>query len=130
MNVCALLREHAEPEFVELWDAINQVVAASGGSTSNTSLARQKAAVKVDYAVAKIVERVRHVQLREKRPVVAVLRRAIPVDGMLVDTATKVVSSSTQVGEVVEWAEGLCTNCPMVSLELTVPDTGVRGACK
>jgi hypothetical protein len=60
----------------------------------------------------------------ERKVVVAVLRRAIPVDGMLVDTSTKVVSTSTPVGEVIEWAEELCTNCPMVSLELTVPDGG------
>lgn len=41
-------RESAElPLQVALWDAINEVVAASGGSTSCTSVARQQAVVKV-----------------------------------------------------------------------------------
>jgi hypothetical protein len=36
---------------VPLWDAINDVVVASGGSASNTSVARQKAVVLVERAV-------------------------------------------------------------------------------
>ena len=36
---------------VALWDAINRVVAASGGNTACTSVARQLAVVEVDRAV-------------------------------------------------------------------------------
>lgn len=45
----------AQPEHLELWDAINEVVAASGGSTSCTNVARQKAVVRVHQAVTAIV---------------------------------------------------------------------------
>lgn len=40
---------------VELWDAINALVVASGGK-SNTSVARQKAVAAVEHAVAVVVE--------------------------------------------------------------------------
>ncbi len=39
---------------VALWDAINRVVAASGGDPGNTSVARQKAVVEVESVVARI----------------------------------------------------------------------------
>jgi len=42
---------------VELWDAINAVVAASGGR-SNTSVARQKAVADVERAVSAIIQSV------------------------------------------------------------------------
>jgi hypothetical protein len=38
--------------YVEFWDAINAVVVASGGSAENTSVARQKAVVRVEKALA------------------------------------------------------------------------------
>lgn len=39
---------------VRLWDAINGVVAASGGNVGNTSIARQKAVVVTEKVVAEI----------------------------------------------------------------------------
>jgi hypothetical protein len=45
----------AQPECVDLWDAINEVVAASGGRMSCTNVARQKAVVRVHQAVTAIV---------------------------------------------------------------------------
>jgi hypothetical protein len=39
------------PQHVAIWDAINEVVAASGGSTSTTNIARQKAVVSVERAL-------------------------------------------------------------------------------
>lgn len=52
-EVDALLarRGVGSPEHVELWEAINDVVVASGGSASCTSVARQKAVVRVENAV-------------------------------------------------------------------------------
>lgn len=41
---------------VALWDAINRVVAASGGNPGNTSVARQRAVVDVERVVAAIKE--------------------------------------------------------------------------
>lgn len=48
-------RRAGSPEHVELWDAINDVVIASGGSASCTSVARQKAVVRVENAVRALV---------------------------------------------------------------------------
>lgn len=42
---------------LDLWDAINAVVVASGGSAGNTSTARQNAVVKVERAIAALVRR-------------------------------------------------------------------------
>lgn len=42
---------------VDIWDAINDVVVASGGSAGNTSTARQNAVVKVERAIAALVRR-------------------------------------------------------------------------
>lgn len=42
---------------VELWDAINAVVAASGGDTGNTGVSRQKAVVLVEGVVDRMVDR-------------------------------------------------------------------------
>lgn len=39
---------------VVLWDAINRIVAASGGSPGNTSVARQRAVVEVERIVTEI----------------------------------------------------------------------------
>lgn len=39
---------------IALWDAINRVVAASGGNPGNTSVARQHAVVEVERIVAEI----------------------------------------------------------------------------
>ena len=39
---------------VKLWEAINAVVAASGGNTGNTSVARQKAVVEVEREIEAI----------------------------------------------------------------------------
>lgn len=44
----------AHPARVELWDAINRVVGASGGNSGNTSVARQRAVVEVERAVERI----------------------------------------------------------------------------
>jgi hypothetical protein len=43
---------------IALWDAVNMVVAASGGNVANTSVARQKAVVEVERAVDEIAVRV------------------------------------------------------------------------
>lgn len=44
---------------VELWDAINAVVVASGGSESSTGVARQKGVVRVESAVDALVDAAR-----------------------------------------------------------------------
>lgn len=45
---------------VKLWDAINDVVAASGGNTGNTSVARQRAVVAVEREIEAI--EIRHTE--------------------------------------------------------------------
>jgi hypothetical protein len=47
------------PSLVELWDAINRVVTASGGNAGNTSVARQKAVVGVERVVGDLLRAAR-----------------------------------------------------------------------
>ena len=49
---------------VDLWDAINEVVTASGGSDSCTSVARQLAVVKVENVISGIENKARFVSDR------------------------------------------------------------------
>lgn len=44
-------RRVTQPQRIAVWEAINQVVRASGGDPSNTSLARQRAVVLVERAL-------------------------------------------------------------------------------
>ena len=53
------------PEHAALWDAVNRIVVASGGSSANTSVRRQKAVVEVEAVVEAALVRARADALRE-----------------------------------------------------------------
>lgn len=63
--------------------------------------------------------------MNDMKPVyVAVLRRAIPVDGCNMDTATRILGSDETVSDVMAWADRVCGGTTVfISLEITEAHT-------
>ena len=94
---------------VPLWDAINEVVSASGGDPGNSSVARQRAVV--------AVERVVDALIREVAPQ-AGTGTASPVDAEVERLKAKLA----EVTECYRLANIECDKIPMLSSQLQVAD--------
>ena len=56
-----------------------------------------------------------------ERQTVAVLTRAIPVEGYLTDTCVKVLKPETTVADIQQWADNLCAgNAHEIRLEIVL----------
>lgn len=89
---------------VELWDAINAVVEASGGSALNVSIARMTAVARVERAIEKRVE-----ELRNTKPSASTSTRQVTAAEAIKDTVGRIMTWAREAGGDVgnAFADGL-----------------------